>query len=144
MKNNGWKIIRDNKYSTVDININEIPNIFSYIMSCFSSIWGKVKQFYCLDDEIQGNIIDIFVVKYSENGQKELDIHTDEGFFTFNILLNNNFEGGGTFFEDGITVKLETGDILVHNGNVNHSGKPITKGSRYVLVGFFDIIHKDK
>jgi len=144
IKTNGWKKMRHDKYSTVDINVNEIPNIFSYIISCFSSIWEKVKQFYCLDDQIQGNIIDIFIVKYSENGQKELGIHKDEGFFTFNILLNNNFEGGGTFFEDGVTVKLEIGDLLVHSGNINHSGKPITKGSRYVLVGFFDIIHKDK
>ena len=144
MKNNGWKIMRGNKYSTVDINVNEIPNIFSCVISSFSSIWEKVKQFYCMNDEIQGNIIDVFIVKYYENGQKELGIHKDEGFLTFNILLNNNFEGGGTFFEDGITVKLETGDLLVHSGNINHSGKLITKGYRYVLVGFFDIIHKDK
>jgi hypothetical protein len=144
IKNNGWKIKRHNKYSTVDININEITNIFSFVLSSFLSIWQNVKQFYNIHDEMEANIIDGFIVKYSENGQTGVDIHKDEGFLTFNILLNDNFEGGGTWFEDGVNVKLEIGDLLVHSGKISHSGKPITKGSRYVLVGFFNIIHKDK
>ena len=60
---------------------------------------------------------------------------------SFNILLSNNsdFEGGGTYFDDGLTSKTEQGDLLIHSSKIKHSGKPITKGKRYLLVGFVNL-----
>jgi predicted 2-oxoglutarate/Fe(II)-dependent dioxygenase YbiX len=88
---------------------------------------------------------DLFVVKYKHDEQKYLEIHTDVSMFSFNILLSDqkDFEGGGTYFEDGITTFLEQGDMLIHSGRTKHSGKSITKGVRYVLVGFLDIKMKE-
>ena len=40
---------------------------------------------------------DIFVVRYdATKGQPNLRKHTDSSHLSFNILLNNEFEGGGT------------------------------------------------
>jgi predicted 2-oxoglutarate/Fe(II)-dependent dioxygenase YbiX len=87
------------------------------------------------------NVKDLFVVKYKENAQNYLDMHQDGSFLSFNILLSDpiEFEGGGTYFDDGLTAHLEQGDILIHSSRVKHSGLPIVKGTRYLLVGFLDI-----
>ena len=42
---------------------------------------------------------DIFVVRYDGvegTGQDRLRIHTDSSHLSFNVLLNDEFEGGGT------------------------------------------------
>jgi predicted 2-oxoglutarate/Fe(II)-dependent dioxygenase YbiX len=68
-------------------------------------------------------------------------MHNDGNFISFSILLNgaNEFEGGGTYFDDGLTCHLNQGDMIVHSGLVKHSGLPVTKGVRYLLVGFVDM-----
>jgi hypothetical protein len=69
-------------------------------------------------------------------------MHTDASFISFNILLNESseFEGGGTKFEDGLTHHSQQGDLFIHSSLVKHSGSTITKGIRYLLVGFVDVI----
>jgi len=56
-------------------------------------------------------------------------------------LLSNphDFEGGGTYFDDGLIMKGEQGDLIIHSSKINHSGVSITKGTRYLLVGFANI-----
>ena len=68
-------------------------------------------------------------------------MHHDGSFLSFNILLSdtNDFNGGGTYFDDGLTTHLEQGDILIHSSRIRHAGLPITKGTRYLLVGFINI-----
>ena len=38
-------------------------------------------------------------------------------FISFNILLNNNteFQGGGTYFNDGLTINPNQGDLIIHS-----------------------------
>jgi predicted 2-oxoglutarate/Fe(II)-dependent dioxygenase YbiX len=68
-------------------------------------------------------------------------MHTDGSSITVNILLSDpsNFVGGGTYFEDDITVTLEQGDMIMHSGKTRHSGLKITEGKRYLLVFFIEI-----
>ncbi|NDA90929.1 MAG: hypothetical protein EBY20_08555, partial [Alphaproteobacteria bacterium] len=96
-----------------------------------------IEQSYCLPDEVRFHISDLNIIKYSDNLQLNLESHVDSGFLTFNIALNgkNEYEGGGTYFDDGITVNIDKGDMLVHCGKVIHSGLTLTKGTRYILVG---------
>ena len=53
-----------------------------------------------------------------------------------------DFEGGGTYFNDGLTYYLNSGDVLIHSGFVDHGSHDITKGERIVLVVFFNIVEK--
>jgi hypothetical protein len=58
---------------------------------------------------------------------------------SFNILLNHEteFEGGGTYFQRyDARVCLRRGDALLHSGQLLHAGHRITKGVRYLVVGF--------
>lgn len=70
-----------------------------------------------------------------------LELHKDGSFLSFNILLSHpdDFEGGGTYFDDGLTMTPEQGGLTIHSSKIKHSGLPITKGIRYLLVGFVNI-----
>jgi hypothetical protein len=105
------------------------------------NIMDKIFRFYCIPINISINIVDLFVVKYEKDAQNKLEIHTDGSFITFSIMLSSSkdYQGGGTEFNDGIQMFLEQGDILVHSGYVKHSGLEVTKGTRYILVGFTSI-----
>jgi hypothetical protein len=143
--NNGWTTTRHINYPTTDLPVDIIPSIFYLILETLTEIITKIKKSYSLGEEVLFDVNDLFVVKYKHDEQKYLEIHTDVSMFSFNILLSDqkDFEGGGTYFEDGITTFLEQGDMLIHSGRTKHSGKSITKGVRYVLVGFLDIKMKE-
>lgn len=93
---------------------------------------------------------DIFLVKYSASQQRGLKIHTDGCLFSLTLLISDpkNFEGGGTYYQSiDKVLHLNQGDVAYHDAHVMHSGIDITKGTRYILVGFIDTIdtiEKDK
>ena len=85
---------------------------------------------------------DLFVVKYSADAQRELALHRDVSQLSFNVLLNeaSEFDGGGTYFERlDQTVQLRRGQVLLHSGRLRHAGRPVTRGERYILVGFVTV-----
>ena len=83
---------------------------------------------------------DVFVVKYDIEQQKELIRHYDSGDVSFILALSDrkDYDGGGTNFdvlgED--TVHLARGECLIFDSKMYHSGVPISRGVRYILVGF--------
>jgi hypothetical protein len=142
-KNNesGWTTRRHENYPTTDIPIEKIQNVFTFVLNSFNDIFNKIKKSYCFTDDVLFNINDLFIVKYDEATQNKLDLHQDGSFLSINILLSDpkDFEGGGTYFNDGLTSFLEQGDLLVHSGKVEHSGLTVTKGTRYIMVAFVNI-----
>ena len=136
--NGGWTTRRHENYPTTDIPVEKIKNIFNFVLFSFTDIFNKIKKSYCFTEEVLFNIKDLFIVKYDEQMQNKLEMHHDGSFLSINILLSDpkDFEGGGTYFNDGLTVFLEQGDVLVHSGKVKHSGLPVTKGTRYIMVAF--------
>ena len=140
-KNGGWTVDRHTKYPTTDLPVDKIPSIFGLILETLKTITGRVSASYGLDDKMIINIKDLFVVKYSDDAQNQLEMHCDGSFLSFSILLNDisEFEGGGTYFDDGLTCCLNKGDMLLHSSQIKHSGLPVTKGHRYLLVGFMNV-----
>ena len=51
------------------------------------------------------------------------------------------FAGGGTRLETlGIDLRPDAvGDVLLHCGQMLHGGAPVTRGVRYILVGFVEV-----
>ena len=139
--NGGWNTKRHEHYPTTDLPVENIPSIFPLIMQSLKTITNKIKTSYQIHDDMILDVVDLFIVKYNSQEQNSLEMHLDSSQISFNILLNNHndFEGGGTYFEDGLTCKLECGDMLIHSGRIKHTGLPITKGERYLLVGFINI-----
>ena len=145
LNNGGWMTKRHNKYPTTDLPVDKIPSIFGFIMSTFEYIFNKISKSYCISSTTKYDIKDLFIVKYEKDKQNSLELHHDGSFLSFNLLLSNtnDFEGGGTFFSDGIISYLEQGDMLVHSGKVKHAGLPITNGTRYLLVAFIHVDNFD-
>lgn len=139
--NGGWTTKRHKNYPTTDIPIERIKSIFNFILQSFSTITEKIIKAYNLPSNININYIDVFIVKYEANQQSFLELHKDGSFLSFQILLSNttDFEGGGTYFDDGLIMNPEQGDLIIHCSKINHSGLPITKGKRYLLVGFINL-----
>ena len=136
--NGGWTTTRHDKYPTTDLPVEKIPSIFKLIIESMNTVLDKVTKSYGLHADMIIDIRDLFVVKYSHDAQNSLELHCDGSFISFNILLSNvlEFEGGGTYFDDGLTTRIEQGDLLIHSSQIKHAGLPITKGTRYLLVGF--------
>ena len=83
-----------------------------------------------------------FVVKYSLDGQRELNPHHDSSAYTVNMCLNSDFSGGGCRFikQNKVIINKEIGSVVIHPGRVTHyhEGLPISDGIRYVLISFID------
>lgn len=141
-ENKGW--IDDDSsedFKIKCINVNNLPHVFNFVINTFELLFKNVKDSYNIPDNFDIEILKCYVTKYSENTINMIDMHKDKSLFTLNIALNCNEEyiGGGTYFEDGLTTQLDIGDMLVHCGNVDHCGLPVTKGSRYILIIFINL-----
>jgi hypothetical protein len=88
------------------------------------------------------DVKDIFIVKYAPSHQSILGMHCDGHILTFQITLSSleEYEGGGTEYCDGCILKPNKGALTIQSGFVKHAGVPITKGLRYVLVGFVEML----
>lgn len=82
-----------------------------------------------------------FIIKYPYNQQAHLSLHHDHSNITTLVNLNpGEFEGGGTYFPKfkcNVNPK-ELGVMTLHPGNITHKhgARPVTQGTRYVVVSF--------
>ena len=141
----GWTHSRHANYPTTDIPINNIDNLKTIVMNIVKiDIFEIISNIYNVN-KYHLDCNDVFVVKYTAEGQNKLDKHRDGSAFSFNILLNspNDFVGGGTIIEENgkeILVTNTKGGIVVHTGSCFHQGRIIEKGKRYILVGFISYL----
>ena len=140
----GWNVFRHVNYPTVDMPLQPINAVFKFCAFAFSNLFKKIFKSYCMADKYSADVQDMFIVKYEVDAQKSLNKHQDGTHLSLNIMLSdiNDYEGGGTYFDDGLTYYLNRGDVLVHSGYINHGSHDITKGDRYVLVVFFNILEQ--
>ena len=82
-----------------------------------------------------------FIIRYKPEEQAHLGIHHDHGTITTLVNLNpGQFEGGGTYFPKFkyLANPKEIGAMTLHPSNITHKhgARPVTKGTRYVVVSF--------
>lgn len=146
----GWTKDRHQSYPTTDLNVaihfnREEKAYLSKVLNARLSplmerLYGVSRQ------SIRAN--DMFIVRYDHDGQNRLAEHTDSSHISFNILLNDEFEGGGTRFLNRFTgesaiARPSKGGVLLNNAVVMHEGLQTTKGTRYIFVGFMSIDPRD-
>ena len=80
-----------------------------------------------------------FIARYHPYAQYHLSLHHDASQITTVITLNEDFEGGGTYFPNqNSKLKGNKGDMSIHPGQITHwhGGLPVESGQRYIIVSF--------
>lgn len=147
----GWTKERHKNYPTTDLPVRSIPTLNVPLFNFTTlNILPLIAEHYKLNLYFL-SIVDLFIVKYEAEGQDHLGKHRDGSIISFNILLNDDFEGGGTSIEhtckpgsnelsefNEVLYQGEKTDLLIHPGKLKHGGNHITNGVRYILVGFIE------
>jgi hypothetical protein len=116
------------KLSSYEVGVDELPKHISKM------IFDKVRPVRKM------RIAKCFIIKYSQDLKPDMGGHYDATRYSMVINLNNDFEGGGTYFPlrryrhnpktngvgEGLIYKADT--IMSW-----HEALPVTKGARYVL-----------
>lgn len=159
----GWTTGRHTYYATTDLAVDSILSNISVPVSGSSeakiievdfSAWvgDRIKKavfpslvsYYSLPFSTDSlRIQDMFIVKYeaAEDKQVRLQKHIDASLLSFNIALSSHsegdFDGGGTLFSvSDRPIQLSQGSGLLHPSRMYHEGVAITRGKRFILVGF--------
>ncbi len=92
---------------------------------------------------------DMFMVRYDGNGTNQRILpHMDASHISFNILLNDEFDGGGTSYLNRVNGEQmvaypNAGEVVINNAMIEHEGLPTTAGTRFIIVGFINIDRLD-
>jgi len=80
------------------------------------------------------------IVKWPIGSKQDLHFDTASNKTTFSsiVYLNDNFEGGETYYKDGTIIKPILGRSLFFDGNYyKHGVKKVKKNTRYVLATWY-------
>ena len=143
-KATGWSMRRHAHFPTTDLETSSVPAIREWVVPRLSETFlptmGRLFQVAVERLQVQ----EVFFVKYEAGGQPGLALHRDGEALSFSILLSHpsEFDGGGTQLESlGMTVRPDTrGDVFMHCGQMRHGGCEVTRGVRYLLVAFVDVV----
>ena len=138
---NEWTTTRHTFYPTTDQTMVDLglQNIYQKVLEQFVyPIWV---WFWELEgDAWNTSKSENFIVKYNMENQGSLAIHHDSSAITLNVRLNDDYKGGGTFiprYKLNVQPKKK-GYAMAHPGQITHKhgGRPVTEGTRYILVSF--------
>ena len=81
-----------------------------------------------------------FMARYTTDKQSHLSLHHDFSHVTMVVKLNDEFDGGGTWFPKYKTLSnpKTVGTATLHPGMLTHlhGARPISAGKRYISVSF--------
>ena len=81
-----------------------------------------------------------FMARYTTDKQSHLSLHHDFSHVTMVVKLNDEFDGGGTWFPKYKTLSnpKTVGTATLHPGMLTHlhGARPINAGKRYISVSF--------
>jgi len=136
-----WTYARHKNYPTTDvllqdIGMNDIYNRVAeeVIRPMLIHLWKlEGRQWETLRNEN-------FLARYLPDAQAHLALHHDASDISMVVKLNNEFQGGGTWFPKyGLLANPEkVGTASLHPGQITHrhGARPIYSGRRYILVSF--------
>ena len=137
-----WTNDRHEFYPTTDnlLEVLGMDKIYNKLINQFVrplAIWA-----YGLEGKPWDTLIDeSFIIRYKPDEQSHLSLHHDFSNITTLVNLNSGeFKGGGTYFPKYKTNvnPTEPGIMTLHPGNITHKhgARPVTEGTRYVVVSF--------
>lgn len=136
-----WTVGRHEFYPTNDMLISSLGlgEIYTRVIREFIAplaIW-----YWTLEDRGYDEVVDeTFMIRYRPDKQGHLSLHHDYSSYTVAVKLNDEFEGGGTYFPRYklTAVPKRVGNAVLHPGMITHrhGGRPVFSGTRYITVSF--------
>lgn len=103
-------------------------------------LYPFVREFYELFYNKYPHYYAGFGIYYSQNVQKNLDLHKDDSLYTINMCLENTSENNEIVFNINnkeIPVYLKEDMMLIHLGSQAHYTKSIENGNRTNIIMWF-------
>jgi tetratricopeptide (TPR) repeat protein len=133
-----WTTQATGQYEVAGFLIREVPSVREWFLKVL-----RTKVFPLLEHQFPGFSADdlcvdhAYLFKYTPETGRRTDIHTDSGCLSMTISLNDDYDGGGTWFE-GLenVVTMKAGQVTIRPGGLKHCGYPVTSGTRYIIGGF--------
>lgn len=138
---NKWTEGRHEFYPTNDVLLQELGLGDIYKRVIREIITPLATHIWKLEGAWLANPTDeTFMIKYSMDKQGHLSLHHDHSYFTCGVKLNDEFDGGGTYFPKyGVCLTpRRNGNAFLHPGAITHKhgARPIHAGLRYIIVSF--------
>lgn len=133
-----WTEQRHYAVPTEDIPVHTVKSLLDWFNGWFvNTVRPLLAQQFDTTPEFY--VHDAFVVRYqSRSATNYLPIHTDESTHSLVVALNEEYEGGGTYFpEHHRCIRIGRGEMLSFRGDQKeHGGEAVTNGVRYILAVF--------
>ena len=145
-----WTTKRHYAVPTFDLPIHTVPPLLDWFQNDFMKpiVQPLLEQQFKPSTEGRFYVHDAFCVRYESNAAaNHLPIHVDESTHSLVVALNDDFDGGGTYFPDyDLLLRPSKGSIISFRGDsIPHGGQAVTRGVRYILAVFlYYDIHCDK
>lgn len=137
---NCWTVDRHESYPTTDMVLGTIGLGDTYQKILKKYVWPLSSKLFKLEENSWLNMhSENFIARYHPYAQYHLSLHHDASQITTVVTLNEDFEGGGTYFPNqNAKLKGNKGDISIHPGQITHwhGGLPVESGQRYIIVSF--------
>jgi predicted 2-oxoglutarate/Fe(II)-dependent dioxygenase YbiX len=148
----GWATDRHASVPTTDLEVLRVPALRDWLLrESRQVLFPTLAQLYGFEPA-HLRYMDLFLVRYTaergDAGQRGLQSHRDRSLLSFNIALSapGSFDGGGTRIDalgpEPVRPTAQ-GDLVTHSGKLRHTGVPVTRGTRDVLVGFVAVDSPD-
>jgi GR25 family glycosyltransferase involved in LPS biosynthesis len=135
-----WTRTRHAFYPTTDMLLSEFGFQDIYHKILCEYIYPMAKAAWHLEGDKWNDLqSENFMIKYDSNVQGHLSLHHDSGMISCVLALNDDYEGGGTYFSKQQKLhKGAVGHISVHPSVITHrhGGRPVEQGQRFILVSF--------
>jgi len=136
--NGQWGSLSYDKFPAQEIRLNEVSQeYYDLIADMFMTRIAQICEEYWHPMEMIG-IRDIFVMKYSREGQVSLNLHTDASLVTGSVKLNEDYRGAELVFprQNFSNIDTQAGDVILFPGEVTHGHqcKELLEGVKYSLT----------
>jgi len=141
-----WTIGRHEFYPTNDMLMEDLGMKEIYTRVIREFVAPLATWYFTLEGQGWDTVEDeTFIIRYRPDRQGQLSVHHDYSSYTIGVKLNDEFEGGGTFFPkyQVNAMPKRNGNAFLHPGMITHrhGGRPVYSGTRYINVSFIRNTH---
>ena len=141
-----WTVDRHQFYPTNDVLLQDIGMQDIYARVLKEVVYPLCIHIWTLEGKGWRTMeSENFLARYTTDRQSHLALHHDHSHITMVVKLNDEFDGGGTWFPKYKTLSNpeRVGTATLHPGMVTHlhGARPIYSGKRYICVSFMRKIH---